>query len=57
MKIHNEKKKEEKASITFYTSPERKKILKKIAQEKNITVSYLLNAILEEVFKDDIKNK
>lgn len=52
MRIHIEKKKEEKASITFYTSPEKKKILKKIAQEKNITVSYLLNAILEEVFKD-----
>ncbi|EFS20910.1 hypothetical protein FSBG_00407 [Fusobacterium gonidiaformans 3-1-5R] len=49
-----EKKKE---TVTFYTTKEIKNILKKIAKEKNGSVSYVINAVLVGVFKEELENE
>lgn len=49
-----EKKKE---TVTFYTTKEIKNILKKIAKEKNGSVSYVINTVLVGVFKEELENE
>lgn len=56
MKIEiKEKKKDKRVSVTFYTEVEIKEKLRKFAKEKNATSSYIINAILEEVLKEEEK--
>jgi len=46
-----------KAIVTFYTTQKMKNLLKKTSEEKNTSISYIINAILEDIFQEELKNE
>lgn len=56
MKINLSKKiKAKNVTVTFYTSSKMKEILKRIAQENHVTISFLLNSVLEDLLKEELE--